>query len=233
MAEPRYRAFTESGCPLPDRLEHFTKYIRRQKLARFLVQTDLFRRTLPVKGSIVECGVHHGGGVMAWAKLSATLEPYNYRRTVVGFDTFEGFPTVHAKDGTAGNVAEGNFAEPYDILEELQSCVREFDDNRFLAQIPKVDLVKGDANVTIPQYLERNPHLLVSLLYLDFDIYEPTVTALRHFLPRMPKGAIVAFDEVHNANWPGETRALLEQFRLGEHRLECAEYEPNISWIQL
>jgi hypothetical protein len=233
MGKPRYGAFTESKCPVEDRLEHFTKYIRRQKLARLLVQTELFRKVLHVKGSIVECGVHHGGGVMAWAKLSATLEPYNYRRTIVGFDTFEGFPTVHANDGSASNVATGNFAEPYDVADELRRCVQEFDEDRYLSGIPKVDLVKGDANVTIPDYLTRNPHLLVSLLYLDFDIYEPTVTALHNFLPRMPKGAILAFDEVHNANWPGETLALLESLQLGQHRLECAEYEPNISWIQL
>jgi len=68
---------------------------------------------------------------------------------------------------------------------------------------------------------------------LDFDIYEPTATALKHFLPRMPKGAILVFDELNNHDWPGETQALLEQLNINQHRIECFEFEPNISFIQL
>jgi len=214
-----------------DKLDHFTKYVRRQRIARFLVQYELFKKILNVKGSIVECGVHHGGGVMAWAKLSSTLEPYNYRRKIIGFDTFEGFPSVHAND--RGSEKVGMFKEKYDIWGELHACIADYDANRFLNQLEKVELVRGDANATIEQYVKQNSHLLVSLLYLDFDIYEPTAMALRHLLPRMPKGAIVAFDEVNNANWPGETVALLEAFDLNKHALQSFPFEPNISYIEL
>ena len=48
------------------------------------------------------------------------------------------------------------------------------------------------------------------MLFLDFDLYEPTRVALEHFLPRMPNGAVLAFDELDNPLWPGETLAMLE-----------------------
>ena len=67
---------------------YFTKYARRHELARFMVQHELFKKIQNVKGSIVECGVYQGAGVMAWAKLAETLEPYNFLRKVYGFDTF-------------------------------------------------------------------------------------------------------------------------------------------------
>jgi hypothetical protein len=102
-----------------------------------------------------------------------------------------------------------------------------------LNHISKIDLVRGDANLTIPEYVESNPHLLVSLLYLDFDVYEPTVTALKTLVPRMPKGAVLAFDEVNNPHWPGETKALLEQLNIRDSQLRCFEYEPNISYMVL
>jgi hypothetical protein len=227
-------AFERSPCTVKDKLEHFPKYIRRQKLARLLVQHELFKMILNVKGSVVECGVHHGSGVMTWAKLSSTLEPYNYRRKIIGFDTFEGFPDVHEHDHSGGASSQpGQFREGYDIFAELSNCIAEYDGNRFLGDIGKIELVKGDANRTIPAYLEENKHLLVALLYLDFDIYQPTVTALSHFRPRIPKGGIIAFDEVNNANWPGETVALLEQFDLNQAALQCLPYEPNISFIQV
>jgi hypothetical protein len=226
--------FEVSPCPTAEKLEHFPKYVRRQRIARFLVQYELFKKVLNVKGSIVECGVHHGSGVMTWAKLSSTLEPYNYHRKVIGFDTFEGLPPEHDKDQARDLQRKPNmFREPYDIFAELHECVAEYDANRFINQIGKIDLVKGDANVTIPRYVNEQRHLLVALLYLDFDIYEPTVTALRQFKPRMPKGAIIAFDEVNNANWPGETVALLEALDLNEYALQSFPFEPNISYIEL
>jgi len=225
--------FDASQCPTFDKLSNFPKYVRRQEIARFLCRHEIFKRQLHVKGSIVECGVHHGGGVMTWAQISAILEPYNYHRTIVGFDTFEGFPGIAPQDGGGEYARVGAFGESYDIHGELTRVIAEFDSNRFINHKQKIELVRGDANETIPRYLAGNQHLLISLLYLDFDIYQPTVTALTHFLPRIPKGGIVAFDEVNNSDWPGETLALLEKLELRYHRLECFEFEPNISFIQL
>ena len=51
-----------------------------------------FQVDLPVKGSIVECGVFRGFSLMTFAQLSAALEPNNLTRRIYGFDTFEGFP---------------------------------------------------------------------------------------------------------------------------------------------
>jgi len=89
---------------MDERFLHFTKYVRRHELARFMVQYELFKKVQPIKGSIVECGVYHGAGVMAWAKLSEILEPYNFLRKIYGFDTFGGFPSVSDVD-TKGNAA--------------------------------------------------------------------------------------------------------------------------------
>ncbi|MBA7580520.1 hypothetical protein ES708_22412 [subsurface metagenome] len=98
----------------------------------------------------------------------------------------------------------------------------------------KVKLIKGDFLKTGPEFLEKNKHLLISLLYLDFDIYKPTKEALKIFLPRMSSGAIIAFDEVNNPDWPGETVALIErQVDFKKYKLKQFYYEPNISYIIL
>jgi len=228
--------FDQSKCPLDKKLHNFTKYVRRQSIARFLAQYELFKRQLNIKGSIVECGVHNGGGAMAWAKISSILEPYNYHRMIYAFDTFEGFPNISEKDKTLYNLnaRKGSFAEnDYNIYEELQEVIKEYDENRFINHKQKIELIKGDANFTIPEFLKKNKHVLISLLYLDFDIYEPTVTALNFFLPIMPKGSILAFDELNNPEWPGETQAILENLNLNHFKLECFDFEPNISFIQL
>jgi len=229
--------FNKYDCKIEEKLENFEKYITRQSLARFLVRYELFKMTKNVKGSIVECGVRHGGGLMAWSKLSSTLEPYAFNRKVIGFDTFEGFPSVSESDKSiyeneSLNKEKGGFSVPYDVFNELNELIEEYDENRFINQIPKVELVKGDANITIPEYVEKNPHLIISLLFLDFDIYEPTKTALEYFLSRVPKGGIVAFDELNNVYWPGETKAALEMFgSLNNIEIKKFDFDPHISYF--
>ncbi len=228
--------FARYEADLRVKLDNFEKYVRRQSLARFLARYEIFKLQVHIKGSIIEAGVHHGGGLMAWAKLSADLEPYALDRRIIGFDTFEGFPSISREDsGGLENkaLAEGGLAAGYDVYAELNQLVAEFDGNRFLSQFPKVHLVKGDACQTIPQFVKDNPHLLVSLLFMDFDLYEPTKVALEQLLPRMGKGAILAFDELNNPWWPGEMRAVLEMLDLRQHQINRFTFDPSIAYIIL
>jgi Macrocin-O-methyltransferase (TylF) len=215
------------------KFENFPKYVRRQNLTRFLSLYEIFKRVLTIKGSIVECGVNHGFGLMTWTKLSAILEPVNLTRRIYGFDTFEGFPSLDQNDMSpaSAHVKVGDlYADSHD---ELQELVRINDSTRFLGHVNKVKLVKGDATKTIPTFLDDNPHLVVSLLFMDFDIYEPTKVALEHFLPRMPKGAILAFDELDNPLWPGETLAMLEHNAKRRLHIQRLEFDPYIGFAVL
>jgi len=213
-----------------NKMGNFPKYVRRQNLTRFLVLYEIFKKVLNIKGSIVECGVNQGYGVMSWAKFSAIMEPVNLTRRIYGFDTFEGFPGVSDKDmsNSSNHVKVGDLAA--DTYDELNNLAKIYDSTRFLGHIPKVKLIKGDAVKTIPKFIDEHPHLLVSLLYLDFDLYEPTKAALEYFIPRMPKGAVIAFDELDNPLWPGETQAMLELCQDYNLRIERLPYDPYVGY---
>jgi len=212
------------------KIEAFPKYVRRQNLTRLFAQYEIFKKIIPVKGSIIECGVFRGGGLMAWAKMSAILEPANLTRRIYGFDSFEGFPKLSRWDleGLGKNVQKGDLYA--NSFEELKELIQIFDSDRFLGHVDKVHLIKGDANQTIPTFIESHPHLLVSLLFLDFDLYDPTCTAIEHFYPLIPKGGIIAFDELDNPLWPGETVAMMEKIGAGNLRLERLDFDPYISF---
>ena len=227
-----------ANCSVEDKLNNFEKYIKRQAMSRFMARYELFKLQMHIKGCIIEAGVHHGGGLLSWAKLSSALEPYALDRRIFGFDTFSGFPSINEKDideESKGNssLREKGFDTGYDTYEELQELVAEYDNNRFLNQFQKIFLVKGDATLTIPEFVEKNPYLLISLLFIDFDLYEPTKIALKYFLPRMPKGSILAFDEVNNPWWPGETLALLEELNINKLEINRFSFDPNIAYIIL
>lgn len=218
------RYYEESMGTTFEKLENFPKFVRRQALARFLYQSEVFQKVLDVHGSIVELGVLWGGGVMSYAKLSAIYEPYNTQRKIIGFDTFSGFSKIAEEDstGTSPHLKVGGLA--VDSKTDIEAAVALHDENRFLNQIGKVELVKGDATETIPRYLEENPHTVVSLLNLDVDVYEPTKVALELLVPRMPKGAVIMFDELNAKQWPGETLAVLDAVGLRNLRIQRVNY---------
>ena len=175
-----------------------------------------------------------GGGVASWLHFSTILEPYNHTRKVIGFDTFSGFSVMHDKDiqtGSSEHLCAGALQTHGEIKNEIEQLVELHDQNRPLGHIPKVELVAGDAVKTIPKYIEEHPHLLISLLYLDFDVYKPTKVALEKLYPRVVKGGIIAFDELNCAEFPGETTALLEMIDLIEVKLQRFPFDPYISYF--
>lgn len=103
--------------------------------------------------------------------------------------------------------------------------------NRFINHIPKVTLVKGDATKTIPRYIQDNPHTIVSLLYLDFDLFEPTSVALKQIVPRIPKGGIIAFDELNAENCPGETVAVIQELGVNNLKIERFPFDTYMSYV--
>lgn len=226
--------FEQDGGSILNKVDAFPKYATRQSIAKFLTKYELFKQILNVNGSIVEAGVLHGGGTLAWAKLSSILEPTNHTRKVIGFDTFEGFPSVDEKDfkGTDGSLIKVGELQG-STYESVTEAVSIYDENRPLSHISKVELVKGDIAETAPNYLDENPHLVVSMLYLDVDLYEPTKVMLETFVPKMPKGGIIVFDELNAKMFPGETVAVDEVLGLKNLNIKRFSFDSYVSFAIL
>ncbi len=223
--------FLRDDGSILNKIDAFPKYATRQALAKFLTKHELFKQILHINGSIVEAGVLHGGGTLTWAKLSSIFEPTNHTRKVIGFDTFEGFPSISDKDerGTDGSLIKVGELQG-STYESVTEAISIYDENRPLSHIQKVELVKGDIAKTAPAYIADNPHLVVALLYLDVDLHEPTKVMLETFLPRMPKGALIVFDELNAKMFPGETVAVDEVLGIGNLAIKRFPFDSYVSY---
>jgi hypothetical protein len=202
-------------------------FAKRQTVTGMISRYHLFREVLEVQGSIIECGVHKGNNLMWFYHLACILEPMAFNRKIYGFDTFEGFRSLSTRD--AEILDEGMFADAnFDVLTR---AIAIHDLNRPLAHIPKCQLIRGDATRTIPDFCSRHPELIVALLYLDFDIYEPTKVALQHLMPLVPKGGVIVFDELNSGKWKGETEALKELLKLDQIKLRRLPFDPWPSYF--
>jgi len=213
-----------------EKIHNFTKYVPTKELRKFLYRHEIYRQILDVHGSIIEAGVLYGGGLMTWAHFTEIYEPTHHLRKIIGFDTFEGFPAISGKDNASlsDHIRKGGYA--VDTYEDLQECINIFQSNCFLSHIPKIQLIRGDVSVTLPEYIKENPHLVVSLLHLDMDLYEPTKVMLKYLLPRIPKGGIIAFDEMNQDAWQGETIAVMEEIGIHNLRLKRCSFGTTLSY---
>lgn len=229
--------FLKSKLPIFIKLDTFPRFVSKRTLLHFICRYEIFKNILNVNGSIVECGVFNGKSLFTWLQLSSIFEPQNFTRKIIGFDTFEGFPAIHEVDKKVYEKQKtpeiGDF-HMFGDYKKLVEGIKRIEKNLLNnGEDSKVELVKGDINETVPRYAEEHPHLIVSLLHLDVDLYEPTKTALHYLLPRMPKGAVVVFDELNAPRFPGETLALLEEVGLRNVRLERFVFGTYISFIVL
>jgi len=201
-------------------------YLDRRLVTQLLTRIKMFEKIIDTQGSVVECGVHRGNSLMTYYHLSSILEPIAFNRKIIGFDTFDGFPSISGKDPT--KIPLGKFKDTN--YEHLIDWISIQDKNRAIGHIPKIELVRGDACLSIPKYVKENPHLIISLLYLDFDLYKPTLIALKHLLPLVPKGGLIGFDEVNQSKWAGETIALKEAIGLSNIKLKRFYFDAHVSY---
>lgn len=218
-----------------NKIESFARHVRRQTLSKFLSRAEIFKQTLNICGSVIDLGVCSGQSLFTWAQLSAIWEPLNYTRQIIGFDSFTGIPHISSIDQQgkkpSEHIREGGFC--FSEIDALEEAINVYDSNRFINQIKKVELMKGDICETLPRYLKENPHLVVSMLHIDVDVYAPTKIAIEVVVPRMPKGAIIVFDEVNQVPYPGETQALCDTLGISALKLQRFTWEPGICYAVL
>ncbi|MEO8057840.1 MAG: crotonobetainyl-CoA--carnitine CoA-transferase [Burkholderiales bacterium] len=214
------RRLRASAIPDVELAHNAALYMPPRILKRVLFLNHLYQLALPVHGVIMQFGVRWGRDLAVFDSLRTIYEPFNLSRRVIGFDTFEGFPSVHAKDGTDSIIEEKRFGTAPGYAEELGSLIAERQSLDPLPDQQRCEIRKGEAGEQLRKYLAERPETIVSLAYFDFDIYEPTKDCLEQLKPFVTKGTVMAFDELNLAHSPGETIALKEVYGLDKIRLQ-------------
>lgn len=201
----------------------------RQVVTEMITRYELFSMAKEVSGAIVECGVARGNNLLLFSHLSSILEPHAINRRIVGFDTFAGFRSIGGK-GDPTDISEKDFSDTSEEL--ILQAIDLFDMNRAAGHMKRTEIVKGDATQTIPEYVKEHPEMTIALLYIDFDLYHPTRTALEHLYPLVCRGGIVVFDEINYEKFAGETAALKDVLDIGSLRLKRFYHDPLVGYFR-
>ena len=212
--------------PDVDILGNLPLFMRHQQVSKLLCLNELYKKIIEVPGVIIEFGVRWGQNLALFESLRTIYEPYNFTRKIIGFDTFEGFPSVHEKDGVDTIIEKGSYSVSSNYEEVLEKILMYHEQEAILFNhIKKFELIKGDATITINNWIAENQGKFISFVYFDFDLFEPTKKCLESILPHLTKGSIVAFDEINHDYFPGETIALKEV--MGGRNIRLRRFESN------
>lgn len=184
--------------------DDFLFYTEKERIAKLLARYELYKKIINVPGDIVECGILHGTGLFFWSKLTEIFNSLSIRK-IIGFDTFDGYASINddEKDMTKKFINELETTRNYDeIKKEII--------NQKLNK--RIEIIKGDATQTIPEYVKKHPGLRIAILNLDFDIFNPTLIALEELYPKIVRGGIIILDEFGKSEW-SESNAIDEYFK--------------------
>jgi hypothetical protein len=219
------------SCPIPQNelLSNLGLFMNGPALSRLLFMNELYQNILSVHGSIMEFGVRWGQNLALWSECRAMYEPYNHNRKIIGFDTFEGFPSVHEKD--RGFAEAGDYAVVSQYEDYLKQILDYHEKANPVPHIKKYELVKGDASVQLEKYLKENPETIIAMAYFDFDIYEPTKVCLELIQSHLTRGSVIGFDELNRHDFPGETLAVKEVLGLNKYKIIRSRYSRGNSYV--
>lgn len=170
------------------------------RIGNVIAHYELYKKIIDLPGDVVELGVFRGGSLVQFATFREILENEKSRK-IIGFDVFGEFPQ-------ADNAADTVFREKW-VKETGNTFLEKEEIYASLAHknIGNVELVKGDILETLPRYLQEHPHLKVSLLHIDTDIYTPSKVGLELLFDKVVKNGVIVFDDYGVA---GETEAVDE-----------------------
>lgn len=210
------RLFEGTGLTTFEMFRNFPVFTPRYNIARFLSHYEIFKQVVDLPGAIVDLGVFRGASTFTWAKLCEIFCPTDIRKTVYGFDTFEGFTGLSVEDGPEDPIQDrvpGGYRSGNGVERDLAQAAAAMDADRHLRHIPRVRFIKGDVCETLPAFVaEKGEGLRIALLNLDLDLYQPTRVALELLYPRMVRGGIIIADEYAIDTFGGETKAVDEFF---------------------
>ena len=171
---------------------------------RLLYFFALMEKIDALRGDVVECGVGWGRSLYM---LSLCVQATETERSIIGYDSFEGFPEPAEEDEptTHPNSRKGHYRTTQDAVARF--LVRSGLSSDFIDRM--ITLVPGYFENTVANYDGEG----IALLHIDVDLYQSYREVLETLFPRVVRGGIVAFDEYQDTEkYPGARRAIDEYF---------------------
>lgn len=173
------------------------------RLGKLLNHLEIYKKILDLPGDVLEFGVYKGTSLVRLLSFRDLLEHQGSRK-IVGFDAFGKFPDDLELE------EDRDFVERFEQAGGYGISAEDLDDFLQAKGMKNYELVEGDINHSLPNYLEAHPAQKIALLHIDVDVYEPSKLILDLLWERVVPGGILMLDDYGTV--AGETQAVDEFF---------------------
>lgn len=211
-------------------------FIRGAVLARLLAIAAVYEEILNTPGLILDIGTWRGQTAVMCESLRAIHEPLNFQRSVIAFDTFDGYAGFSEADNDSAAHGPGKYAVGPEYAAFLSELLMLHEKNNAMGHVVgKHSVVRGDASITVADFLATRPGIPVALAFFDLNVYEPTRAALDALTRHLVSGSRLVFWQLMRPGFQAESRALSEF--LAENptsaRLTISPIYPSMSIVEV
>ena len=182
---------------------------KKLRILKILDHYEIYKKIFNVKGDVVECGVFKGASLIRLLTFRDLYEN-SKKRKVYGFDAFGKFPRPKNKK-ILTKKTDTKFAKNHDTKIGIGISVQKLKHYINKKKITNYQLIKGDVNKTVPEFIKKNKKIKIALLHLDLDIYEPTFNVLNYLYKYVVKNGIILLDDYSHIK--GATKAINDFFK--------------------
>ena len=208
----------------------------QDRLSKFIAHYEAMKMVSNIPGCIVECGVFKGTSIVRFASMRNLL--YNdFSAKIIAFDVFsDDFPNTQFEEDQKQREHWLQTAGGSSIsIEQLEMVFKHHGMENY-------ELVSGDICETVPAYVKNNQGLKVSLLNIDCDFVEPTLSVLEHLYNRVMPGCVILLDNYSGEgttgqSYHGDTKGVDDFFKNKEVNIRrfpwaarpCYIVKPNVN----
>jgi hypothetical protein len=214
-------------------IDNLGLFLNTKNFSRILFFYEIYKEFLEVEGCVMEFGVRWGQNLSLLVAIRAMFEPYNVKRKIIGFDTFEGFVGTGKEDGKKTFFENGGLNLPKNYEFFLNNILEVQEKFNPVSHVKKFEIVKGDASKTLKKYLLKEKQTIVAFAFFDMDIYKPTKDCLKILANYVTKGSIIAFDELNCDYAKSVTNALKEVFDMKTIEIKRFSHISKISYFKV
>ena len=193
-------------------------FMRTGLIAKLFFFKELYEIIESIPGSIVEIGSWFGQSSILFENIRAIIEPFNYSRKIISFDTFDGY-----KEISGLNIAKEEILKYQVRRDWVNDLIKIQDAHKSINNsATKFVNVKGDIRETMVKYFDNN-HEPLSLVYYDIATYETLKITFNTLLPYISKGGVFVFDD-YGYQYEGVNKFLIEQKVNKSYQLKHSKY---------
>ena len=191
-------------------LSNIGLFVGNQSLFKLLTIYELIKDIKHVKGDIIEFGVWNGNNLLSMKKI---IDYLNIKKNIYGYDWFKGLKNFSKHDQKI------NRKKYIGNKKKIQNVIKFFG-------LKKIYLIDDDVS-NFTRHFKKSKKF--SFVYLDLDLFKPTIHILNTINKNLQKNGLIVFDQANKLEWPGENKAMQNFYYANKKKYKKIKLNKNFS----